>query len=136
MPVTSRQELFAELVGLGERLAALHLMESDGIESPGFPESGDNVVDKVRYSPPAGKNGGRVSINRKQYFEGISTKTWEFAIGGYRPAEKWLKDRRRRTLTFDDIAHYQRMCAALAETPRVMSRIDEAIASHGGWPLG
>ena len=53
----------------------------------------------------------------------------------YRPAEKWLKDRRRRTLSYDDITHYRRICAALAETPRVMRRIDNAINSHGGWPL-
>ena len=51
-------------------------------------------------------------INRDQYFEGVTPETWEFTIGGYRPAEKWLKDRRRRTLTYEDIAHYRRICAA------------------------
>ena len=56
-------------------------------------------------------------------------------IGGYRPAQKWLQDRKGRTLSFDDIDWYQRVCAALAETPRVMLRIDEAIAAQGGWPL-
>ena len=136
VPLTSDRELFAALVGLGERLAALHLMESEGDERPAFPEPGGNHVDKVRYVPPFDDAPGRVYINLGQYFDGVSPETWEFTIGGYRPAEKWLKDRRKRTLTYDDIAHYQQMCAALAETPRLMSRIDEVIAAHGGWPLG
>ena len=93
-------------------------------------------MDKVRYAPPADDSQGRVFINRNQYFEGVTRETWEFSIGGYRPAEKWLKDRRRRTLSYDDITHYRRICAALAETPRIMTRIDAAIESHGGWPLG
>ena len=71
-----------------------------------------------------------------QYFEGVAPETWEFTIGGYRPAEKWLKDRRRRTLSYDDVAHYCRICAVLVETPRVMGRIGETIDVHGGWPLG
>ena len=75
-------------------------------------------------------------INRDQYFEGVAPETWEFTIGGYRPVEKWLKDRRHRTLSFEDITHYRRVCTILAETPTVMTRIDEAIESHGGWPLG
>ena len=134
---TGNLELFSALVGLGERAASLHLMESEGHERPAFREAGDNCVKRVGYVPPSGDAQGRVYINAGQYFDGISPETWEFTIGGYyQPAEKWLKDRRRRTLTFDEIAHYQRLCAALAETPRLMSRIDEVIASHGGWPLG
>ncbi len=136
VPLTGSRELFAALVGIGGRLASLHLMEAEGEERPSFPEAGDNRVDKVRYAPPTEANGGRVYINGGQYFEGVSPETWGFTIGGYRSAEKWLKDRRRRTLTYDDIAHYQRVCAALAETPRLMARIDEAITAHGGWPVG
>lgn len=109
--------------------------ESEGEEKSSFPEPGDNVLGKVRYSPPPDAVKGRVYINRDRYFDGASPATWEFTIGGYQPEAKWQKDRRRRTLTFDGIAHYQRMCAALSETPRVMARIDEAIAAHGWWPL-
>ena len=58
-----------------------------------------------------------------------------FAIGGYCPAEKWLKDRRKRPLSFDDIVHYRRICGALDETRRIMADIDAAIQRHGGWPL-
>ena len=135
IPLTGDRTLFAELTGLGRRLVALHLMEDEGEDAPTFPAAGANRVDKVRYAPPGGDRAGRVWINDGQYFEGVSPDTWAFAVGGYRPAEKWLKDRKGRPLSFDDVAHYRRICAALAETPRIMARVDQAIDAHGGWPL-
>ena len=136
VPLPGDRALFAEVVRLGARLADLHLMEADGTSAPAFTVAGDNRVERVRYAEPSGDTPGRVWINGEQHFEGVSPETWAFTIGGYRPAEKWLKDRKGRTLSFDDIAWYRRVCAALAETPRVMQRIDEAIEAHGGWPLG
>ena len=135
VPLTSNRSLFAALVELGKRVTSLHLMESDGDDVPAFPQLGSNRVDKAYYVPPTGKMPGRVFINREQYFEGVTPETWKFSIGGYRPAEKWLKDRQRRTLLYEDITHYRRVCVILSETPRVMARIDEAIELHGGWPL-
>ena len=136
VPFTSNYSLFAALVELGERLRSLHLMESEGDAPPAFPKVGDNRIDKVRYVPPTHTMPGLVFINRDQFFEGVTPETWDFTVGGYHPAEKWLKDRRRRTLSYEDITHYRRICAILAETPRVMTLIDEAIDLHGGWPLG
>ena len=136
VPLTSNHSLFAALVEHGKRLSSLHLMESEGEEIPAFPVQGDNRVEKVRYAPPLDGTTGRVFINASQYFDGVTPETWEFTIGGYRPAEKWLKDRRRRALAYEDIVHYRRICAALAETPQVMASIDETIESHGGWPIG
>ena len=78
---------------------------------------------------------GRVYINGKQYFEGITPKVWEFRIGGYQVCEKWLKDRKGRTLGADEIEHYQRTVSALAETRTLMAQIDSLIADHGGWPI-
>ena len=110
-------------------------MEAEGEDAPAFPTAGSNRIERVRYAPPKGAVPGRVWINGGQCFEGVAPETWAFSIGGYRPAEKWLKDRKGRALSFDDIARYRRLCAALAETPRLMARIDEAIGAHGGWPL-
>ena len=135
VPLTGECELFAVLVGLGGRLVSLHLMEVEADGTPVFPKVGDNRVEKVRYVAPGSGSDGRVFINSSQYFEGVTPEAWELSIGGYRPAEKWLKDRRNRKLSYDDITHYRRICAVLAETPRVMARIDEAIDQHGGWPL-
>ncbi len=135
IPLTKDCELFTKLATLGKQLAALHLMETEGENSPAFPVAGSNRMEKARYAPPNDGLPGRVWINRDQYFEGVTPATWTFAIGGYRPAEKWLKDRKNRVLSFEDIIHYRRICAALAATPDIMARIDETIIVCGGWPL-
>src|SRR5207302_10008675 len=77
---------------------------------------------------------GRVWINNQQYFEGIAPEVWRFPIGGYLPAERWLKDRIGRTLGYDDLSAYPRIVAALSETRRLMGEIDKAIEEHGGRP--
>ena len=114
---------------------ALRLTEKGGETTPAFPVVGSNRMEKVRCALTNDGLPGRVWINRDQYFEGVSPTTWTFAIGGYRPAEKWLKDRKDRVLSFEDIIHYRTLCAALAATPDLMARIDETVAVHGGWPL-
>ena len=134
VPLTGDRSLFAALVVLGKRLAGLHLMESEGNDAPAFPKMGDNRVDKVRYAPPNNEAQGRVFINRDQHFEDVTPETWEFTIGGYRPAEKWLKDRKGRVLSDDDIDYYRKIVAALAGTQHLMDEIDELVEQHGGWP--
>jgi len=64
----------------------------------------------------------------------VPEDVWNFHIGGYQVCEKWLKDRKDRRLSKQDIAHYQRIVVAIAETIRLMKEIDEAIDAHGGWP--
>ena len=132
IPVPTGKDIFASLARLGAELAALHLMETDGTDKPTFPISGSNRVDRVSFVPPAGETPGRVWINNRQHFEGVSPETWAFTIGGYRPAEKWLKDRRRQTLTYDNVDWYRRVCAVLSATPSLMARVDEAASTHGG----
>ena len=134
VPFTSNRSLFEALVPLGKRLTSLHLMESEEDGLPVYPEMGDNRVDTVRYVPPSDGIQGRVFINRDQYFEGINPDIWDFTIGGYRPAEKWLKDRKDRVLSGDDVLHYRRVVSALADTERLMDEIDGLIELHGGWP--
>ena len=80
---------------------------------------GDNTVDGPVYE------NGKVYINKTQYFENVSETVWNFYIGGYQPAQKWLKDRRNRKLSFEDILHYQKIIVALTETDRLMKKIDE-----------
>jgi predicted helicase len=135
LPLTSNADLFRELCNLGDRLVSLHLMEKSG-PTTRYPVAGNNIVEKVEYTQPADKpEDGCVWINKTQYFEGVPAEVWEFQVGGYQVCHKWLKDRKGRTLSFDDIRHYQRIVAALAETIRVMSQIDDVIEEHGGWPI-
>lgn len=136
LPLISSADLFCELCTLGERLVGLHLMERFGLATPKYPVDGNNTIEKVEYLEPHNQlEQGRVYINKTQYFNGISPEVWEFHIGGYQVCEKWLKDRKGRRLSFDDIQHYQRIVAALAETNTLMEKIDETIDEHGGWPI-
>jgi predicted helicase len=138
VPLTSDVDLFRTLVYLGRELIALHLMESPELADPSirYPIPGNNVVAArggyPKYTPPEGESGGRVYINREQYFEGIPSEVWEFEIGGYRVLHKWLKDRRGRELDYEDQLHYKKVVVALAETIRIMTEIDDAIP---GWPI-
>ena len=84
----------------------------------GYPIAGNNVMDKLRYEA------GRVYINETQYFENVPEIAWNFYIGGYQPAQKWLKDRKSRALSFEDIHHYQKIIHALTQTDRLMREID------------
>ena len=135
VPLPGNRAVFSALIFPGARLVSLHLMETeDRGEGAAFHRTGSNQVDKVRYAPPSSGWPGRVWINREQYFESVDPEIWAFTIGGYRPAEKWLKDRKGRTLSEDDIDHYRKIVAALTDTRRLMTEIDEVIGKHGGWP--
>jgi hypothetical protein len=65
----------------------------------------------------------------------VPDEVWSFYVGGDKVCEKWLKDRRGRTLSNEDIDHYQRVIVSLNETIRLMAEIDRVIEEHGGWPL-
>ena len=129
IPWTSNPDLFRTLCALGEDLVSLHLLERDIAVSTTFPVPGKNKVESVRYDPE-GK--GRVWINGTQYFEGVSQEIWDFHIGGYQVCQKWLKDRKGRTLGYQDLLHYQKVVAVFSETASLQEKIDEAI---GEWPI-
>ncbi len=96
------------------------------------PMSGSNVMEKAKYD--AEEN--RVYINKeKQYFDNVPEVAWDFQVGGYQILNKWLKDRKGRVLSTEDIGHYRKVVAALYETRQIMQEIDEVIEAHGGWPL-
>jgi predicted helicase len=130
VPLTADRGLFAALAAKGAELVGLHLMESKALDAliTKWPIAGSGMVDKVRYE----EKGRRVWINGTQYFEGVPPEVWELHIGGYQVCEKWLKDRKGRKLSWDDVQHYQRVVVALAETIRLMGEIDAIIPS---WPL-
>ena len=139
VPLTSDVALFWHLVSLGKQLIALHLLDlSDHSMLTTYPIPGNNEVLRrggyPKYTPPnpAQDIGGRVHINKSQYFEGIAEEVWAFQVGGYQVLHKWLKDRRGRVLTFDDLTHYQKIVVALHHTRRLMDEVDGLIP---GWPI-
>ena len=121
VPYPKEVSQFWQLVALGGELRQLHLLEGADINQliTSYPESGNNLVDKPRYDD------GKVYINDTQYFEGVPQLAWEFYIGGYQPAQKWLKDRKGRILVYEDILHYQKIIKAMVETDRLMQAIDQ-----------
>ncbi len=128
VPYPKDKDTFWQLVKLGDAIRQIHLLESPTVEKyiTQYPENGNNVVVKPRFEnnhSPAFQ--GRVYINDKQYFDNVPQIAWDFYIGGYQPAQKWLKDRKERKLEFDDIFHYQKIIVALSETDRLMKEIDE-----------
>lgn len=135
LPVTSNQDLFRSLCSFGDDLVALHLMENHGPKMTTYPIAGDSTVESVRYTEQQSDSKGRVWINKTQYFEGVPEGVWKFHIGGYQVCHKWLKDRKGRKLTYDDLTRYQHIVSALSETIRLMEQIDETINNSGGWPF-
>ena len=132
LPLVRDTALFRSLCALGKELVALHLMEQPPKLETRYPEAGDNTVDIVRYTEPASGMQGRVWINQKQYFDNVLPEVWGYHIGGYQVCQKWLKDRKGRQLSYDDLTHYRGIVAALARTIELQFAIDEAI---GEWPL-
>ncbi|WP_339832844.1 type ISP restriction/modification enzyme [uncultured Parvibaculum sp.] len=111
---------FWDVAEKGGALRRLHLMEADAVGETPYPfkGAGDNIVDKPRFEK------GKVYINAVQYFDSVPEVAWNFIIGGYQPAQKWLKDRKARALSFDDVKHYQKIVKILAETDRIMKTIE------------
>lgn len=156
VPYPKDSEQFKKLVRFGKELRELHLMDSSLLDRliTTYSEVGDDKVEKVEFIPviasetkqsnidrhglrprddkriatstPRDDNLGRVYINANQYFGNISEIAWNFYIGGYQPAQKWLKDRKGRTLTNEEIEHYQKIIIVLVETDRIMKEIDRA----------
>ncbi|HOW27339.1 MAG TPA: N-6 DNA methylase [Elusimicrobiota bacterium] len=130
VPLTADKKLFKTLAAKGEELASLHLLESPALSRPiaAFNVSGSRDVEKVFYD----ENKKRIYINKTQYFDSIPSGIWEFQIGGYQVCEKWLKDRKERKLSAEDVRHYQKVVAAIHHTIRLMAEIDDLIPK---WPI-
>jgi predicted helicase len=120
IPYPKDRKQFEKLARKGKDLRELHLMESLLLNKlvTTYPVEGSDKVEKFEFSA------GRVFINSNQYFGNVSEAAWNFYIGGYQPAQKWLKDRKGRDLSSEDIEHYQKIIIALVETDRIMKEID------------
>lgn len=154
VPWPEDEKNFWKLVELGGELRQFHLMkhpDSDQVKVT-YPVAGDNVIrNKMTKTSPGWRENsnlnsknensdsnssssssssaalGKVWINEDQYFDNVPLAAWEFYIGGYQPAQKWLKDRKDRELTMEDIKHYRKIIKALNETGRLMNEVDEVI---------
>jgi len=120
---TKEYKLFKKMSEYGNRLVDLHLLKSSDLDSPiaRFQGNGDNKVEKPRYDDKA----GYVYINKTQYFEGITQHVWSYQIGGYQVCDKWLKDRKGRILSLDEIQTYCKIVTAIQKTIEIQKSIDD-----------
>lgn len=120
---TKNHKTFLEMGKYGKELVDLHLLKSPDLDLPivKFQGKGDNRAEKPRYN----EKEQRVYINATQYFEGIEQEVWEYQIGGYQVLDKWLKDRKKRVLSLEDLQHYCRVATALKKTIEIQKTIDE-----------
>jgi predicted helicase len=131
VPAPQDHVKFNQLTKLGSELRQIHLLEHPTVDNyiTQYPEDGDNIITRKLTKNSIGYEAktdthGKVWINENQYFDNVPLIAWEFYIGGYQPAQKWLKDRKDRELSFEDILHYQKIIVALSETDRIMKEID------------
>ena len=136
VPYPTDKDTFFKLVKLGGELRQIHLLEHPSVQAQNisYHGNGDNIVTRkmtktsIGYEPHTSNDGkGKVWINDTQYFDDVPLMAWEFHIGGYQPAQKWLKDRQNMTLGYEDITHYQQIVEALINTDRLMKEIDKLL---------
>ena len=124
VPYPENADIFRFYTKAGKELRSLHLMESDKLKKliTKYPVHGDNIITQIKNRPmPNGKL--RVYINDTQYFDEVPPEAWEFYIGGYQPAQKWLKDRKGKKLSAQENLHWQKIIVALYETQRLMQTL-------------
>jgi Type ISP C-terminal specificity domain len=142
LPLASNLELMTGIARLGSDLASLHLMESPTLDLPLAMYEGPEAPEVTRIAwadetvwidAPVARR-GQPAASGTIGFCGVREEVWNFQIGGYQVCHKWLKDRKGRRLSGDDIAHYLKIVVAITETIRLMAEIDDVIEEHGGWP--
>jgi predicted helicase len=123
VPYPKNAGQFTALAALGATLRGIHLLETVSYSGrlAEYPIEGNNDVDKPEYRD------AKVWINKQQYFDEVPRNVWDFYIGGYQPAQKWLKDRKGRSLNYDEIEHYQKILIALHLTIEIQMQIDKKI---------
>jgi predicted helicase len=121
IPFTNNYKLFIQFGKLGKQLADLHLLKSKDLDKTisKFPKAGDNKVQKLKYENE------KMWINDKQFFDGINIEIWQYQIGGYQVCEKWLKDRKERTLSSEEIKTYCKIITSISKTIELQSEIDK-----------
>lgn len=136
IPLPVSKSFFARLSEIGAELIALHTFDQVPPRITKFNVSGTNEVAKPKFAADEGSSTvGRIYINDQQFIEAVPSSVWDFYIGGYRVAEKWLKDRKGRSLSYDDLTYYQEMLAMISRTQALQQKLDAEVTAAGGWPL-
>ena len=128
IPYPKNKVEFEHYKEYGRQLCELHLMHNVPHSPVRFDQIGDCRIEQVKWKPNLDQEtAGSVFINDKQYFSNVPLEAWEMYIGGYQPAQKWLKDRKGRVLSTEDIEHYEKIISVLLESNQIMQKMDNPI---------
>jgi predicted helicase len=122
IPFPASHEVFAHFSDKGEELRRLHLMEAAAVGDASFSYHGEGTDVVAGGFPRFDQD--RIYINPDQYFSGVPITAWNLEVGGYHPTQKWLKDRRGRVLSWEDVTHFQRIIKVLQRTHQIVQDID------------
>ncbi len=121
IPFVKSTEEFIKLSNLGTKLVNAHLLKNIPDKNIGeFIGESENIIEKISYNEKT----QRISINKNQYFEKVSSDIFEFKIGGYQPVEKYLKSRKERILTIDEIETVENIIKVIDFTIEIMYEIE------------
>jgi len=132
--LTADASVARQLINIGHQLILLHLLEANPPHVCRLTGRGSRLVERVSFTQTGGA-AGQIWINTEQSFEPIEVEVWEFEVGGFQVCDKWLKDRRGRTLSADDVDTYRSLVAAVSETINLMEQLDEILDEAGGLPF-
>lgn len=125
IPYPTDANTFDLLVEKGAELRKLHLMKDfskwDAMQQYPCLGSGSNKIEERTW------RNNRVYINKTQYYDNVPEEVWNFHIGGYQVAEKWLKDHKNNDLSLNDVEHYSNVLYAINHTITKMKEIDDII---------
>lgn len=131
IPYPMSAEYFFSMAELGKSLRETHQLEGitqkDFITTYPVAAQKDNNIARIRKHEETSEGLGRVWINKEQYFDGVPTEAWEMVIAGYKTLDKWLKDRKDKHLTGEEILQFQKIVVALCKTIEIQEKIDEII---------
>ena len=128
IPFVKDKKHFNKLSEFGEQLIAYHIFNSKMNSQVTFPKKGSNIIDQIKFD----KDKSQIWINKSQYFTSIPAEAWNFEIGGYMPTQKWLKARKGRKLTYDELITYPMIINSILKTIEIQSKIDGTIDNMGG----
>jgi len=132
--LTDEASIARQLINIGHELMTLHLLEATLPDICRLSGRGERLIERVSFTQTVGA-AGQIWINTDQSFEPVPEEVWEFEVGGFQVCDKWLKDRRGRTLSIDDVQTYCRIIAAISETINLMEQLDEVLEDGGGLPF-
>ncbi len=127
---TDSEKVFEKLSVLGFELIEKQLMKKqfafkELAELGNYPIAGDNIVVKPEFKTLQinNKTHLRLYINKTQYFETVPENVYNFYIGGYQVLDKYLKDRKGRSIA-DELFHITEIIKTIHFTIEQMKKID------------